>query len=651
MNAVNMDVDIPVMDPMASPRTSTCLHRAAQENDTESAIVYMSLFLDPNARNELGNTPLHCAQSAEMVHALIDGGGTHINATNDRGRTPLIEACLHDRVTVAEALTNAGADATAADHIGNTALHVAEGTEMVSILVSSGGSVHAETKNGWTPMHFSCYKDINTTRALLDNGADINATDRYNQTPLHFIVEMADHTKTDFVLKNGARVNHRDYLGNSPLHNAAEKGNDVVILTLLAAGANPYLVNCDRVSALEIAHVRGHNDLVHKMIQGSPYFDVDTAHFRGNTQLHRTALHGYDAMAAILLDLGADPNRCNTQGKSPLDFAFQSFNTGVAKLLILGGADVERADIYGRKPLHLAAERGYHDVMEALLDKGADFSSRTNNGYSPLGCAYEGGHGHIVKLLISRGVDVDSPDSSGATLLYHEATKGCVAMTEFLLLRGANPSMRDDDGYSPLDMAVSHEREDVIRTLIRYGTDVTEADSRGFTALHLAESENIVHLLIDAGADPNAANQDLNTPLMEAVHNVATTRALLRRGARPNIQNNMGRTALHMAPRCKPKHVFRIVDLLLRAGADETAADKHGYLPKHYFKDKKPSGMRKARRLLRSAPRDRRWRRRGLLLLCMKRGANASSLPPLTTWITGLRGGQEGIFRTIVKFL
>lgn len=123
-----------------------------------------------------------------MVQALISEGDVHVvNAKNDRSRTPLIEAALNDRVGVTKALLIAGAEATATDSGGLTALHAAEGKDMVHMLVVSGGSVNAKTKEGWTPLHLSCYKRIETTRALLDHGADINATDRYSQSPLHFL--------------------------------------------------------------------------------------------------------------------------------------------------------------------------------------------------------------------------------------------------------------------------------------------------------------------------------------------------------------------------------------------------------------------------------------------------------------------------------
>ena len=75
--------------------------------------------------------------------------------------------------------------------------------------------------------------------------------------------------------------------------------------------------------------------------------------------------------------------------------------------------------------------------------------------------------------------------------------------------------------------------------------------------------------LLDAGADPNARNEAGATPLMRAVDDLDTTRALLEYGADPNVKSDEGRTPLLMA--AQHFGAAPVVRLLLAYGANPSA--------------------------------------------------------------------------------
>jgi ankyrin repeat protein len=85
-------------------------------------------------------------------------------------------------------------------------------------------------------------------------------------------------------------------------------------------------------------------------------------------------------------------------------------------LLIDAGADVNRRDTHGVSPLHDAV--GSPGVMEALLDAGADVNGVTFQGVTPLMSAAAFGNVASVHLLLARGADPnrreDVRDSSAA---------------------------------------------------------------------------------------------------------------------------------------------------------------------------------------------------------------------------------------------
>ena len=91
-------------------------------------------------------------------------------------------------------------------------------------------------------------------------------------------------------------------------------------------------------------------------------------------------------------------------------------------------------------------------------------------------------------------------------------------------------------------------------------------------AINCSSDNNIVQLLLDAGADPNQ-NYDVNTPLMSSVYHVNTVKILIDSGADVNLQDNNGRYALLEAIN---QGRYEVVELLLEKGADVTLCTDNG---------------------------------------------------------------------------
>ena len=80
----------------------------------------------------------------------------------------------------------------------------------------------------------------------------------------------------------------------------------------------------------------------------------------------------------------------------------------------------------------------------------------------------------------------------------------------------------------------------------------------------------VVRLLLQAGANPNAADKDGNTALIEADRDAGAALLLTRAGANVNARNSAGDTPLMRA------HTIDVTQTLLDNGADASARDKHG---------------------------------------------------------------------------
>ena len=61
-----------------------------------------------------------------------------------------------------------------------------------------------------------CYNRIEIAAVLIRNGAQINAKNINNETPLHFAISKPNFI--NLLLENGADIDASDILGNKPLH-------------------------------------------------------------------------------------------------------------------------------------------------------------------------------------------------------------------------------------------------------------------------------------------------------------------------------------------------------------------------------------------------------------------------------------------------
>ena len=96
-----------------------------------SILLTLCLFLVGCADQRAHNTQTDALFRAsvegntDMVKSLVSGPGADVNATNERGNTPLLEAARYGHEDICRVLIAAGADVKAKDKDGKTALTLA----------------------------------------------------------------------------------------------------------------------------------------------------------------------------------------------------------------------------------------------------------------------------------------------------------------------------------------------------------------------------------------------------------------------------------------------------------------------------------------------------------------------------------------------
>jgi len=210
--------------------------------------------------------------------------------------------------------------------------------------------------------------DIVTVRSLLAKGADVNACDENQWTPLHYAGNAGRPLVGVLLINNGADVNARTSSGFTPLHSLA----------------------------------------------GSAFFE--------GTTLPPGSLQ---EMAAMLIEKGADINAFvdDRSRWTPLHAALFRGNVAVARFLIENGADVNiREAINDRTALHQAASLGDADLVRLVIAKGADVNNgRAEHMNTPLHFAARGRVIQVIKHLIENGADVDATNQDQWTPLQEAA--------------------------------------------------------------------------------------------------------------------------------------------------------------------------------------------------------------------------------------
>ncbi|XP_059617534.1 rabankyrin-5 [Phlebotomus argentipes] len=246
-------------------------------------------------------------------------------------------------------------------------------------------------------------------------------------------------------------------------------------------------------------------------------------------------------------------NSLSPQGQLPLGLALMGRSTAIAQTLIQNGkADVNAFNSDGCTLLIDAVQRGDGFSSLFLLDKNSNvnLTSRTT-GDAAL---------HIVVTYSTKSTDEDT---------YQEM----LDVGRKILECEPDPNIQNKRGYTPLHMAIVSGHEEMIGALLTLdGLDLNLRTNDEKSALQFALqsgelSFDIARSLIDKGADANVRYSENGSNLLQILilNGMEKASIFLTEFANLNYVNNSGQTALHLA--CE-KRMVDLVKALLQRGAD-----------------------------------------------------------------------------------
>ncbi|MCE5187042.1 MAG: ankyrin repeat domain-containing protein [Planctomycetaceae bacterium] len=444
----------------------TLLHVAVMEDDLEMARYLLSQKVSTETRNSDGESALILAaqmDNLEIVKLLIENGAyfhalcpdyrtlldsemyrpspqikRYLQEIEQRRLSKIVEPSWTqfirpiqfvteiDEEGLAAWMADAG-DLTRKDKQDRTLLHyLAEaGSDKIdlfeTVVSALAAEVNAADLRGQTPLHLACADNaVQQCRILLDRGADVNARDRNENTPLCLLTRYhCNHTSypedelriAEMLLEKGADVNAADVFGCTPLLNLGEANMDCHLeLTrlLIARGA-----------------------------------DLNRQDHQGNTFLLGAAEMGTAAMMKIAIEAGADLSIRNYYGMSIQKIARYD-------------AEEKLQLLYQYKKDVTLPEAVYYSqsaLVDQLIQNGADVNAKLDDGSTPLILASQRNDSAMIIKLLTLAAGINAQDNSGSTALHYAAAQGYDEIVRILLANKADVTLRNQDGLRAIDLA------------------------------------------------------------------------------------------------------------------------------------------------------------------------------------------------------
>lgn len=179
-----------------------------------------------------------------MMQALLAAGAAMDVRCGNSGKTALDLAADGGHVELIRSLVRHGADVSARDSTGASALRGAapknqEGA--INALVELGANIDVQGGQDdarWTPLHLASDQGSpQAVAALLRRGADVKRLGRNRDSALHLATRRGDTSSVRALLKAGVSLTLRTSCGDTPLDSAASMGQDKIVAVLIQRGA------------------------------------------------------------------------------------------------------------------------------------------------------------------------------------------------------------------------------------------------------------------------------------------------------------------------------------------------------------------------------------------------------------------------------
>lgn len=341
-------------------------------------------------------------------------------------------------------------------------------------------------------------------------------------------------------------------------------------------------------------------------------FDIESHDKHGRNALHLSCESGLSEVSQFLIKKNFPVNIPGEYGNYPIHCAVLSGDIKIVKKLLNAGQEVNIKNFDGDTPLHISVKEGQNEISLFLMDK-ADINAENNEGLTPIQCFTSDTSQEVIQQLIKHGADIFRKDKYGNNLLHLAALQNYFNINledivELAYQSGLNINEKNKNNETPLLVAVDNKNSffvsfyltfksklieeeknilfnavdnDDCRTvelLSQMSIELLDKEKDKKNILFFAESNNMLHLLINLGVDINFQTETGITKLHKSVleNKIDFVELLIQHGADMNLSDNNGNKPIHLTLLGDRKD---IAHLLIKNNAILNEPNKMGLIP------------------------------------------------------------------------
>ncbi len=493
-----------------------------------------------------------------------------------------MKPCLLATLAVAFALAASAGDLQDAAARGDL--------ERVRSLIKSMPAALNARERGTTALHEATRAGhFQIVKLLVSNGANVNATDFSNLTPLKLALGRRQMEIAEYLRGHGGleQAMVAPPATASPKRPATQQGLFETNKALIPSTTKPTPATTNstlqpRVVTEKPSTEREMMPVIFPIHEAARVGDVEQIKFlyknapdlvdatdqKGLTPLHVAAANRQFGVAQTLIGLRAKVDSKSSTGQTPLHVAVRNGDAAIVALLLTNGAVADVRDNFGNTPLLLALQSSDAEA----LDAAGGLASRTANAPGVAMASLKLQQLQLARLLVQSRVNVNARNRAGATPLSQAVRLGNEPVVDLLLASGADPGVPETaTGKTPLHVAAGRGQLAIVQALIRSRAAVDAIDLRGETPLCYALREgrtNTIATLRAAGATIGKT-RPLSASEQNLVNFYQQTEAALQRGS----PSDKARIVVALNPtkaeceRMFPKHAaaaWKVVDEINR---------------------------------------------------------------------------------------
>lgn len=328
----------------------------------------------------------------------------------------------------------------------------------------------------------------------------------------------------------------------------------------IAEGNDPIAKDNNSFDATTLAITSKADTEVVKYLLSLEGNEVDKKTHDSRIYLHWATYAGDAELVQYLLDNGASVTALDSHRYTPLAFGANAglTNPKIYEAFEAKGVNLkEEKNEHGANVLLLAAPSlKSEEELNFFLNKGLALDSKDDDGNGIFNYATKKGNIDFLKLLISKGVDYKTLNNNGGNAFMFASQGGRgfsngLPVYTYLKGLGLEPNIVEKNGSTPLHrLAFGNKDAAIFDLFLKAGADVNQADEEGNTPFLNAAARNdlaVVQLLAKDVKDINTANNDGETALMLAAHDnkADVVVFLIEKGADINAKDATGNTAAY----------------------------------------------------------------------------------------------------------